>query len=67
MLDIAVTSRIARDLSAEQFAASPPRATAAPPHPRWRHPAPPCAAAPCASCARSPTASSPPPRYAPQS
>ena len=30
MLDIAVTSRIARDLSAQQFAAAPPTAPTAP-------------------------------------
>ena len=65
MLDLAVTSLIARDLSAQQFADGP--ADRARRSRRRRRPAPPSAAAPCASCARSPTASSPPPRCAPQS
>ena len=64
MLDLAVTSLIARDLSARQFADAPPHRARR--RPRRSRPAPPSAAAPCASCARSPIASSPP-RAAPRS
>jgi hypothetical protein len=67
MLDIAVTSRIARDLSAQQFAAAAPRPT--------RTPAAVPAAAPAAPVRRSAVRVlrrladrlEPAPRYAPQS
>ena len=66
MLDMFVNARIARDLSARQFADGPRRSAAHRRAARSPRPALPSAAARCASCAGWPTASSPP-RAAPRS